>query len=106
MSTDRETLFDLPNAPDEFGITLEPANLRRLDFSGLDYTTARRSIIEYIKTYYPDDFNDFVASNGIMMIMEVLAATTGKLSLRADLLANEAFSVSYTHLTLPTILRV
>jgi len=92
MATDvRETLFDLPNSPDEFGVILPPSNLRRLDFSGLDYTTARKAIIEYIRTYFPDDFNDFVASNGIMMIMEIIAATTAKLSLRSDILANEAF---------------
>ena len=90
----RETLFDLPNTPDEFGVVLPPARLRRLDFSGLDYTTARRAIIEYIRTYFPDDFNDFVASNGIMMITEIVASVVAKLSLREDILANEA--------TLPT----
>lgn len=88
------TLFELPNSPDAFGVVLPSSSLRRLDFSGLDYTTSRRVIIEYIKTYYPDDFNDFVASNGLMMIVEIIAATTGKLSLRSDLLANES--------TLPT----
>ncbi len=84
-------LFDLPNSPEEFSVIVPPPDLRRIDFSGLDYNTARRAIIEYIKTYYPDDFNDFVASNGIIMIMEILAAVTAKLSLRGDLLANEAF---------------
>jgi hypothetical protein len=92
--TTSPTFFDLPNSPDEFGVVLPPSNLRRLDFSGLDFTTARRAIIEYIKTYFPDDFNDFIASNGIMMIMEIIASTTGKLSLRSDVLANEG--------TLPT----
>lgn len=89
-----ETLFDLPNSPEAFGVVLPPANLRRLDFSGLDYTTARRAIIEYIRTYYPDQFNDFVASNGIIMITEIVASVVAKLSLRGDILANEA--------TLPT----
>jgi len=51
-------------------------------------------MVEYLKTYYPDDFNDFVASNGLMMLMELVAATTGKLSLRSDILAQEG--------TLPT----
>ena len=91
MADQRETLFDLPTEPDEFGVLLPPANLKRLDFSGLEYTTARRAILEYIKTYFPNEFNDFVASNGIMMIMEILASITGKLSLRSDMLANEAF---------------
>ncbi len=92
--TTAPTLFDLPNVPDEFGVILPPSNLRNLDFSGLDYTTSRRVIIEYIRTYFPDDFNDFVASNGIMMLTEIIASTTGKLSLRSDILAQEA--------TLPT----
>jgi phage-related baseplate assembly protein len=88
---ENETLFDLPNTPEEFGVTLSPSNLRTLDFSGLDYTTARRAIIEYIRTYFPEEFNDFVASNGIIMLMEILASTVGKMSLRGDLLVNESF---------------
>lgn len=91
---DERTLFELPNTPDEFGVVLPPPNLRRLDFSGLDYTTSRRAGIEYIKTYFPDDFNDFIASNGMMMLLEIISSTTGKLSLRGDILANEG--------TLPT----
>lgn len=93
-SANTETLFDLPNAPEEFGVVLAPARLRKLDFSGLDYTTARRAIIEYIRTYFPDVFNDFVASSGIMMISEIVASVVAKLSLREDILANES--------TLPT----
>lgn len=89
-----ETLFDLPIDPDQFGVVLPDSNLRNIDFSALDYDTARRAIIEYIRTYYPDDFNDFVASNGIMMIVDIIASTTSKLALRSDMLANEA--------TLPT----
>lgn len=94
MADTRETLFELPNTPDEFGVVLPPPNLRRLDFSGLDYTTARRAGIEYIKTYFPDDFNDFIASNGMMMLLEIFSSGVGKLSLRGDILANEG--------TLPT----
>lgn len=85
------TLFDLPNDPEEIGVLLPPANLRRIEFSALDFPTARRAIIEYIKTYFPNDFNDFVASNGIMMITEIIASQVAKLSLREDILANEAY---------------
>lgn len=93
MATD-ETLFDLPLVPNEFGVVLTPSNLRRINYSGLDYTSSRRAILEYIKTYFPDEFNDFVASNGIIMLVEIVASVVAKLSLRADLLANES--------TLPT----
>lgn len=90
-SVTSETLFDLPIAPDEFGVVLPTASLRRIDFSGLDYETARRAIVEYILTYYPTQFNDFVASNGIIMMTEIVASTVAKLSLRSDILANEGF---------------
>lgn len=89
-----ETFIDLPSSPQQIGVLLTPANLRNIDFSSLDFNTSRRAILEYIKTYFPNDFNDFVASNGIIMLMEIIASTVSKLSLRADLLSNES--------TLPT----
>lgn len=89
-----DTLFKLPIDPDQFGVAMTSSELRNIDFSALDYDTSRRAIIEYIKTYYPDDFNDFVASNGIMMIVDIIASTTAKLAIRSDMLANES--------TLPT----
>src|SRR4051812_3620633 len=91
MADDRTTLFEMPIAPEGFGVVLQPANLRRIDFSGLDFETARRAIIEYVRTYYPGEFNDFVASNGVIMLAEIVAAAVGKLSLRSDILANEGF---------------
>jgi len=89
--SDRETLFDLPTDPEQIGILLPPANLRRINFSALDFQTARRASIEYLKTYFPDDFNDFVKSNGMMMLVDVQSSNVAKLSLRSDLLANEGF---------------
>jgi uncharacterized phage protein gp47/JayE len=89
-----KTYFDVPNSPEQFGITLSPATLRKIDYSGLDFDSSRKAIYEYIKTYFPDQFNDFVASNGIVMLVEIVSSVVAKLSLRADLLANEA--------TLPT----
>lgn len=91
MAETQLTLFDLPTDPEEIGVLLPPARLRRVNFSALDFDTARRAIIEYIQAYYPNDFNDFVASNGVMMWMEIQASNTAKLALRSDLLANEAF---------------
>jgi len=85
------TEIKLPTEPRSFAIDLPPANLRALDFSALDYNNARQSIIEYLRTYYPQDFNDFVASNGLIILIDIISAMTDKLSLRNDLLANEAF---------------
>lgn len=86
-----ETFFKLPTDPEEFGVVLEPAKLRRIDFSALEYQEMRQIIIEYIKTYHPDKFNDFVANNGIIMIVELVSYLSGILSQRSDIIADESF---------------
>lgn len=97
MADETESIaFTLPVAPENFGAVLPAPSLRRLDFSGLDFDTARKAILEYIATYYPNEFNDFVSSNGIIMLTEIVASCVAKLALRSDILAQEA--------TLPTAL--
>lgn len=91
MATEVRTLFQLPTDPEQFSVLLPPSELRKIDFSALEFATARKAVIEYIKTYFPNDFNDFVSNNGVIMLVELLSYMTGVLSLRADLLGNEAF---------------
>src|SRR5262245_59216584 len=90
------TLFDLPSTPDEVSVILTPPSLRRIKFSALDFQTARRAIVEYIQAYFSDVFNDFIASNGIVMLIEIVAAEVAKLSLRSDILTNEGFLTTAT----------
>jgi hypothetical protein len=85
------TLIKLPDSPEEVGVVLPSSDLRRIDFSALEFETARRMAIEYIKTYFKDDFNDFVLSNGTIMFVELVSALTGILSERSDIVADEAF---------------
>lgn len=84
-------LFLQPNSPEEFGVVLAPAELRKLDFSALDFNTLNRAGIEYIRTYFPNDFNDFFASNGIIMMLELVAYVGNVLAEREDILVDEAF---------------
>jgi hypothetical protein len=86
-----QTLFDVPTEPQEFGVALPPAQLRSLDFSALDFQTLRRAGIEYVRTYFPDDFNDFVASNGVIMFLELVSYIGNVLSERMDILVDESF---------------
>jgi hypothetical protein len=86
-----ETVFLVPTQPQEFGVVLTPAELRRINFSALDFVTLRRALVEYIKTYFPEDFNDFVASNGVIMFTELVAAVGNILSERSDILVDESF---------------
>jgi hypothetical protein len=83
--------FNLPNTPEEFGVILPPSELRRIDFSALEFDTLRNAAIEYMKTYYPDQFNDFVANNGIIMVMELVAYMCSIVSMRSDVLVEESF---------------
>lgn len=85
------TQFDLPDHPEEFGVALPSADLRRLDFSALEFSTLRRAMLEYVSTYFPDDFNDFVSSNATIMLIELVAYVGAILSQRSDILANESF---------------
>lgn len=85
------TVFALPTLPQEFGVVLPPATLRRINFSALDFVTLRRALVEYIQAYFPDTFNDFVASNGVVMFSELVASVGNTLSLREDVLIAEAF---------------
>lgn len=86
-----KTFFELPTNPEEFGIVLEPARLRRIDFSALEYAEIRRVIIEYMKTYFPDIFNDFVANNGVIMLTELVSYLASVLAERSDVIADESF---------------
>lgn len=89
--TNRETFFDLPNSPEEFGVILPPPELRKIDYTALEWNALVRSFIEYIKTYFPDQFNDFTASNAVIMLAELMAYGASNAALHADVLANEAF---------------
>jgi len=87
----QNTIISLPNVPEEIGILLPPPSLRRLDFSALEFETLRRMLVEYVRTYFPEDFNDFVTSNGTVMFWELVSAVGGVLSERSDILADESF---------------
>lgn len=91
MAGTQLTLFDLPSCPEQISVLLPPAKLRKIDFSALDFANSRRAIIEYLQTYYPDDFNDYVVSNGMIALAEIIASISAKLALREDLLSNEGF---------------
>lgn len=85
------TIIDVPINPEEIGVNLPPSSLRRIDFSALDFESLRRSLVEYVRTYFPEDFNDFVNSNGFMMLMEIVANVGNIMSERSDIIADEAF---------------
>ncbi len=64
---------------------------READFQSYDYETIRKSMVDYIRTYYPEDFNDFIESSEYIALIDLIAFLGQSLSFRADLNARENF---------------
>lgn len=61
------------------------------DFTSYDFETLRNSMINYIKTYYPEGFNDFIESSEYMALIDMIAFLGQSLAFRTDLNARENF---------------
>jgi hypothetical protein len=61
------------------------------DFTSYDFETLRSSMINYLKTYYPETFNDFLESSEYLALIDMLAFLGQSLSFRVDLNARENF---------------
>ena len=61
------------------------------DFTSYDFETLRNSMINYLKTYYPDTFNDFLESSEYLALIDMIAFLGQSLSFRTDLNARENF---------------
>ena len=64
---------------------------READFQSYDYETIRKSMVDYIRTYYPEDFNDFIESSEYIALIDLIAFLGQSLSFRADLNSRENF---------------
>lgn len=64
---------------------------READFQSFDYETLRKSMIEYLRTYYPEDFNDFTESSEYIALIDLIAFLGQSLAFRADLNTRENF---------------
>jgi hypothetical protein len=61
------------------------------DFTSYDFETLRNSMINYIKVYYPDTFNDFLESSEFLALIDMVAFLGQSLAFRTDLNARENF---------------
>lgn len=66
-------------------------SFRNADFQSYDFETLRRSMINYLQTNYPEDFNDYIDSSEYMALVELIAYLGQNLSFRIDLNARENF---------------
>ena len=61
------------------------------DFESYDFQTLRKSMIDYIKAYYPEDFNDYIESSEFIALIDLISYVTQNISYRVDLNARENF---------------
>jgi len=62
-----------------------------IDFAGTDFYALRENLIDYIKSVYPQDYQNFSESDLGLMLIEVVSYMGAVLSLKGDMLANENF---------------
>lgn len=64
---------------------------READFKSYDYETLRKSFIDYLRTYYPETFNDFIESSEFIALLDIMAFMGQGLAFRNDLNTRENF---------------
>ena len=61
------------------------------DFQSYDFDNLRRTMINYIRQNYPEDFNDYIESSEYLALIDLIAFLGQNLAFRTDLNARENF---------------
>jgi hypothetical protein len=64
---------------------------RNADFQSYDFDNLRRTMINYLRQNYPEDFNDYIESSEYLALIDMIAFLGQNLSFRVDLNARENF---------------
>lgn len=64
---------------------------RNADFQSYDFENLRRTMIDYIRTNYPEDFNDYIESSEYLSLIDLIAFLGQSIAFRVDLNARENF---------------
>jgi len=65
--------------------------LGQVDLSSYDFDNLRRVLLDYVKTNFPEDFNDFIDSSEFVAIIDMMAYLSQSLAFRIDLNSRENF---------------
>lgn len=66
-------------------------SFRNADFTSYDFENLRRTMIEYLRTNYPEDFNDYVESSEYLALIDLIAYLGQGIAFRIDLNARDNF---------------
>ena len=66
-------------------------SFRNADFQSYDFDNLRRTMINYLRNNYPEDFNDYIESSEYLALIDLIAFLGQNLAFRIDLNARENF---------------
>lgn len=66
-------------------------SFRDVDFRAYDFDSIRDALIDYVRTFYPESFNDYIESSEFIAVIELLAFLASSLAFRVDLNSRENF---------------
>jgi hypothetical protein len=64
---------------------------RNADFQSYDFDNLRRTMINYLRKNYPEDFNDYIESSEYLALIDLIAFLGQNLAFRIDLNARENY---------------
>jgi len=62
-----------------------------VDFKAYDFDSIRTALVDYIRTNFPENFNDYIESSEFIAIIELLAFLSTSIAFRMDLNSRENF---------------
>lgn len=66
-------------------------SFKEIDFQSYDFQTIRKAMVDYLREFYPEDFNDFIESSEYVALIDLIAYIAQSISFRTDLNARENF---------------
>lgn len=62
-----------------------------INFAAFDYDTLKQSMLDYVRLYFPEDFNDYIETSEFIALVELFAYLGELISYRLDMNAHENF---------------
>ena len=66
-------------------------SFKNANFQSYDFENLRRTMIDYIRTNFPEDFNDYIESSEYLALIDLIAYVGQSIAFRVDLNARENF---------------
>lgn len=62
-----------------------------VSFVSYDFDSIKQSLIDYTRTYYPEQYNDYIQSSEFIAMLEMFAYIAEQLAYRVDMVSHENF---------------